>query len=203
MRRIKKSELREAAVLIVEQFMEGEQLKRMLQGINADTIQQFAVEIFYGQLLYLYKRGDIFVNDDSIDGVIIGMDKKKSSTLYKMLLSAKAVRKTFKLLSKDERKLFMKNVKVAQETIDMKWHKKHNKDAYHLAIFAINTESQGSGLCRKMLEHLFEHAKNHKIMILETHDTKNVPLYEHFGFELVETKETKDKTLTEYRMLKK
>ena len=52
-----------------------------------------------------------------------------------------------------------------------------------------------------MLEFIFEQYKN-KAIILETNSTTNIPIYEHLGFDLVETHENPSHTLAEYCFVK-
>ena len=65
-------------------------------------------------------------------------------------------------------------------------------------------EKRGTGIARKMLEQIFEQAKQsgNRYIVVETLTAPNVPMYEHFGFELKEVYKTKNGKLTEYRMLK-
>ena len=108
------------------------------------------------------------------------------------------------MLSREERKLLIQNAKVVNEVRKGNWYKKYCKETpYYLAIFAIDKDARGKGLCREVLEFLFEHAqKTNTSIVLETHTKGNVPIYEHFGFKLMETAESKNKMLTEYRMMK-
>ena len=45
--------------------------------------------------------------------------------------------------------------------------------------------------------------KNNMDIVLETFTKSNVPIYEHFGFELVETHTSDEVSLSEYCMLKR
>ena len=89
-------------------------------------------------------------------------------------------------------------------TYGLKYGKKElSVEGLRIDIFAIDKNSRGKGLCREMLEYLFDYAgAKNTCMILETHDKENIPIYEHFGFTLVETKESGDASFAEYRMIK-
>lgn len=54
------------------------------------------------------------------------------------------------------------------------------------------------------MEGLFKYLKQKSnYVVLETLSSSNVAIYEHFGFEVKEVSETKNKELKEYRMIKK
>ena len=204
MRRIEKEELRKLTVFVVEQFFEKEQFQVMLKGIEPQKARQFAEEFFYPQLCYLYRQGDIFIDDKNISGVIIGVDSKRKTFFSKIPLMF-STNRAFKMLSKTERELAIQGVKTLQEIHNAKWFKKYCQVApYDFSTLAIDKVSRGTGLCREMLEHLFDYAKpfSPNITVI-THSKRNIPMYEHFGFKLMESQEARDKSIAEYRMIKK
>lgn len=82
--------------------------------------------------------------------------------------------------------------------------KRHaSPDSWYLFNLVVDPVHQGKGessaLLKPMLSYLDRIGKE---CYLETHDEKNIPLYEHFGFELVETPEVFP-GLTHYAMLRK
>lgn len=209
MRRIAKEEINELSEFLVEQFFENDQYQLMAKGIETQKAKRVAKEVFYVQLAYLYKHGDIFVVDSkarpNISGTIIGIDRSKFTAFASLYLLVHEAKKALQLLSKEELRLLIRNTKAVNEIQDAKWPKKYCKDEpYYFNLFAIAEESRGKGLCREMLENMFAFVKtlNRATIVLETQAEKNVPIYEHFGFTLVETVQTKDAALTEYRMIK-
>lgn len=70
-------------------------------------------------------------------------------------------------------------------------------------IFAVNPVYQGKGIGRHLLEHLHHHQFNKNNIsgiYLVTGDEKNVKIYERFGYEVVEKRDTKG--LISYHMFK-
>ena len=204
MRRAKKEELEALSVFFAEQFAEKEQMQVMGRGLDPEKAKQISIDLLYGQLKHIYKHGDIFVSGD-ISGAIAGISSRKMTWFYLLPLLVSTMRTIFRSLSKDERKILTKNAKVVNEAHSTNWYKKHCHDApYYLAIFAVDKAERGRGHCRELLEALLGHAgSRYKTMVLETHTKENVSLYEHFGFELFETKEDKEKIIMEYRMMKR
>jgi len=202
MRKAKKEELEALSVFFAEQFHEKEQMQVMGRGLEPEKAKQISADLIYGQLSHIHKHGDIFVSGD-ISGAIAGINSRKMTWFYLLPLLVNTMRTIFRSLSKEERKILTKNAKAVNEAHSTNWYKKHCHDApYYLAVFAVDKEERGRGHCRELLEALFGHAAAaHKTVVLETHTKENVPLYEHFGFELIETKEDKEKTITEYRLI--
>lgn len=203
MRRIRREELPMLSSFMVEQFYVKEELQQMFHGFEPERAKEIARKIVYFDLLYLFENGDIFICDDSVTGAIVGLEAKRLFTLKRVLLSLKA-NQIFKQLSKGEVKQIKENSKVIQEVHSGKWFKQYCKNPYYLAQFAIEERHRGQGIARKMLEQLFDLAKQkHSHMVLETLTPSNVPLYQHFGFELKDQYTTKNQNMTEFRMLKR
>ena len=206
MRKVKRDELRKIANFFAEQFYGLEPFRTAMNGIEPQKAKLLIAEKYYGQFFHsLYNQADIFVDGDAIKGAIIGIDKNKKSLFAFAPVVFDVLKIAFTMCSKSERRLILHNTKTIKEVQNAKWYKKHCTAApYYLALFAIDTASRGKGLCREMLESFFDHAKTRAAsIVLETHTATNVPLYEHFGFVLAESKKTADGTLTEYRMIKK
>ena len=210
MRRAEKDELRGLSVFLAEQFYEIEPFQTAMQGIEPQKAKMLIAEKYYGQLSRsLYGRADIFISGSKtggiINGAIIGIDGKKRLLFSYVPIMINLIKIAFKMCTKTERKLIIRNMRPIKDIQSAKWVKSISKEPpYYLAVFAIAKASRGGGLCREMLEGFFDHAKAISSYIaLETHTDGNVPIYEHFGFELVESKNTADGAVTEYRMVRK
>ena len=205
MRRAKKEELRALSVFLAEQFYEHEPFQTAMKGIEPQKAKLLIAVKYFGQLSHpLFKQADVFVDGDDINGAIIGIDSRKKSPTSIIPVLFNVLKIAFTMCDNSERRRILRNIKPLKEVQNVKWHKKLCAEApYYLALFAIDKASRGQGLCREMLEQFFDHAKTiSACVVLETHTKANVPLYEHFGFKLAETKQTADGTLTEYRMIK-
>lgn len=203
MRRINKEELKQLTNFMVEQYFDKEELQKMFSGINQEKAKKLAKEMVLFEMEYLFKYGDIFIYDDNITGAIIGIQYKKMS-LLKSLPAALKTNKIFNKFTKDEIKKIKQNKKIINEVHNSKWFKKYCKNPYYCIQFAIDKEKRGNGIAREILEFLFDFVKKQNdYIVLETLTSSYVPIYEHFGFEVKEIYETKNKDLKEFRMLKK
>ena len=203
MRKIEEKELSKLSEFMVEQFWEKEEMQQMFKGFEEARGKKIATNLVYSELLYLYKKGDIFTYDKNITGAIVGIDPKKLITIQRILIALKS-NKILKELSKEEINLLKKNTVLIKEVHSNNWFKKYCKNAYYFAQFGIAKDKRGQGIARKMLEEFFEYVKQkYNCIVLETFTDSNVAIYEHFGFEIKEVSETENKELKEYRMIKK
>lgn len=203
MRRIKEEELTKLCHFLIEQFFEKEELQKIFSRIEEGRAKSIAEKLLYCDVGYFFKYGDIFIYDNDITSVIVGMQSKKLS-LFREIPFALKGHAILKKLSKEELKLIKENSKVVHEVHQAKWFKKYTKNPYYLLQFAVDKNKRGQGIARKMLEEVFEYVSTtNNSIVLGTLTESNVPIYEHFGFETKEVYETKNKELKEYRMVKR
>jgi len=201
MRRIQKEELEKLSIFLVEQYAEKE-MEVLFRGIDSAKIKNYMAKNFYCELEKYYKYGDVFVYDDDLTGALVGMKNKDRTLIGKIptIIRAMKIKPDF---SKEDAKKFKKNALMMNSVTNLGWYKKHcgKTHSYYLGQFAIDKKFRGKGICREMLENLFN-SISEPIIVLETHDSKTAQIYEHFGFKLVETKESKDNSIKEYRLIK-
>ena len=203
MKRIKEADLEKLAEFMIEQFWEKEEMQQMFKGFDEARGKSIATKLGFSELLYIQKKGDIFIFDDNITGAIVGIEAKKLLTIQRILLALKS-NKILDELSKEEIDLLKENTKLIKEVHSSNWFKKYNKTPYYFAQFGIAKNKRSQGIARKMLEPFFEYVSTtNNYIVLETLTKSNVPIYEHFGFEIMEVYETKNKELKEFRMLKR
>lgn len=95
-------------------------------------------------------------------------------------------------------------MKIQNMIHDRNWFKKYGKNCYYITQIAVSKEKKGSGLFRRIFNPILEECqKNDMCIVLETFTKSNVSLYEHFGFELVETHTNYIVPFTEYCMIKR
>ena len=204
MRKITQSELDQVADQMLAIFWGEVDVSMVTQGIHADTAKIIIRENLYRDMEYFYKYGDVFVTDDAMSGIVTLIDGKKFSILKKTILSLKSNKIITKAATKEELKLLNSNAKKVQETHSFSWYKKRDIVPYYLAHIGIDKNKRGQGICREMMEFVFDYTRKHNPeLVLETFSDQNASIYEHFGFEVVETVESKDKHIKQYRMLKK
>ena len=74
------------------------------------------------------------------------------------------------------------------ESFAMTMRKKYtNNEDWYLYNLFVNDKVKGKKVSSKLMKPLINYFKaNNKICYLETNSDKNVPIYEHFGFKVME-----------------
>ena len=203
MRRTFESELPQIAAFMGEQFFEKEELQQMFRGVDEGRARRTAENIVGCELGCFFRYGDVLVNGSVPASAAAGIPQRHLS-LWKRLPYAPQGGRALRASSKPERGLLKANSKVIQEVHSGNWFRKYCRDPYCFMQFAVGKEMRGKGIAREMLEALFLHVrKRHRCMVLKTFTASNVPIYEHFGSQLMETSQARGGELTEYRMLKR
>ena len=203
MRRMKEDELEQIADKMVDIFFDEVDVSNVTAGIDPDTARKIIRAYMHGDMKYFCTKGDVFVTDD-LSGIVALIDGRKFSPLKKALMSLKSNKIITKVATKDEMRILNDNAKKVQTVHSFNWYKKRTNVPYYLAHIGIDKEKRGTGICREMMEFVFDHVKRYNSeLALETFSDKNASLYEHFGFETVAVVESEDKSIKQYRMLKK
>jgi ribosomal protein S18 acetylase RimI-like enzyme len=78
-----------------------------------------------------------------------------------------------------------------------------DEDSWYLLNLAVRPEAQGNGLASKLMKPMMEYFdRTGQKCYLETLDSLNVPIYEHFGFKVVEVGKLLDSDMPQYAMLR-
>lgn len=78
-----------------------------------------------------------------------------------------------------------------------------DEDTWYVANLAVEPSYQRTGLGRRMLDPFLGYFDEiGSTVYLETHSATNVPLYEHFGFEVVETGKLPNTNVTHFAMIR-
>ena len=99
----------------------------------------------------------------------------------------------------------IKNFKkmVDFESFAMNMRKKYtNNEDWYLYNLCVDKKCQGKKIASKLMKPLMNYFKEHKLMCyLETNWDKNVPIYEHFGFKVMEKAMVPGSNVEHYGML--
>ena len=203
MRRIRQNDLEQIADQMLEIFFDEVDIMIITEGINTNTAKKIVRENLYRDMEYFHKYGEVFINDEDMGGILTLIDGKKFSLFKKTILSLKSSKTITKLATKEELKLFNSNSKKIQEIHSFNWYKKRNNVPFYLAHIGVDKNKRGQGICREMMEFAFDYTQKYNSeLALETFNDINVSIYEHFGFETVETVVSKDQHIKQYRMVK-
>ena len=89
------------------------------------------------------------------------------------------------------------------ESFAMNLKKKYtNNEDWYIYNLCVSKEAQGKKIASKLMKPLLNYFKlNKKICYLETNNDRNVPIYEHFGFKVMEKTIVPNSEVPHYAML--
>lgn len=200
MRRAQMKDLPIITDFMVERFWGLEHFNFLSQDL-ADPKETMTALVAAQTAIFL-KYGDIYLYQDPLLGAIAGIPLKKFSLPYQLFYSL-TTPSPFRKMPKQEQKLLLERNKLITE-IHTRWYKKHTQNAYYLCQIAVAKEAKGTGALRKMLTPIFTECQaKEQDIVLETMTESNVPIYQHFGFELVETHHSPNVPFDEYCFIRR
>lgn len=153
-------------------------------------------------LLALQSEGQIEAFDqyhavqflDDGQGLLIGYSSKDISESLLLEIMQNSSLKLLEQATEEELLLMQSKAMLESEIIPQNWHCKYfDGEVYHLLVVAIDETLKGTGAFRKLLMPVLSSCEKKKIpIVLETFNPDNVAIYEHFGFQLMES-HTSDK----------
>lgn len=185
------TDLEPAAQVLSQAFVNDPLISYMLpvkEGRRIKTLHKFFM--VYGEINIKNQRG--YGIGDPLQGVAYW----KSPTQENLSISVKSLGKFIPLFFSLYRAGYLRGRPIMQQ-IDM-LHKKHaDQPHFYLDNLGVLPESQGRGLSSRLLRPILEMADAQNVICYTDTVTKsNVALYEHFGFQCVETCEVADTGVT-------
>ena len=134
--------------------------------------------------------GYIFYNNHNI---------KKSKQVYNLVKYSIKLTSMMKYISFKEFRTFVKAIHHNSS----EWINEFVKGEFiHIDLIVVDKKHRNKGLAKEIIKNVFEEAdKENVVVTLETQNPNNVPLYKHFGFEVV--KEQPYEKLIQYCMIRK
>jgi len=139
------------------------------------------VSEFY--LRYDYSNSTSLITSSKIEGIVIFMhsDGKAKGSFWRTITSG-AIWPSMKI-----GRTAMKNIQVVDKYLDKKRRELVPAKHWHLLLLAVDPQHQGKGYASKLLEEMFSRIDEDGLpCYLETGGEKNVSMYQHFGFKVLE-----------------
>ncbi len=134
-------------------------------------------------LLYEFSNSKAFIISSKLEGIAVWIhsDKWKKRPLWRVLTSG-AIWPAMKIGIKAIRKM---------QALDKYIERKHKELApnkhWYLVVLAVDPKHQGKGYASKLLNEMLSYIDEEGLpCYLETDGEKNVSMYQHFGFEVVD-----------------
>ena len=181
LRKINKSEIREAALVLADAFKEDPLFKILFGDALKNSYKYTSVAKF--MIRYCHKYGHVYTSSEKFEGILaITQNEYSYMSLWRMIRSGSII----PFLSIGFKSFMM--VASALSPMDgiRKKHMKNKSFAY-LQIIGVASENQGKGHGGKLIKELIAMSDEVKLPIyLETETESNVRLYERFGFTTLE-----------------
>ena len=192
---LKEKELKEYANLMASRFLEDPGVMVQLSGLKRTEL------LFYlsceGQIEAFDQQNAVHVLGNG-QGVLIGYSSNSLPNERLVEVLQQASSKLMEVISKDELQLMQNRALLIHKITTPDWYKQyHVGEVYHLLVVAIDQSLQGKGALRSLLMPVINECEEKKIpIILQTHNPNNVPIYQHFGFKLIESHYSEEIDLT-------
>ena len=198
---IKQSELKTYAELMKTRFMEDPGV--IFQVKDLDRAELLIKAQFEGQIEAFMVENAVQVLADG-KGLLIGYSTRELPEDRLMNVMQQSSQKLLALANQEELQVLQDRAICQAQIIPQNWHTTHGEGAvYHLLIIATDASAKGTGAFRELITPVLEKcAANKEPVVLETFNPDNLPIYEHFGFNLMESHTSDDMGLTCYCMMR-
>ncbi|MFX1443379.1 MAG: GNAT family N-acetyltransferase [Promethearchaeota archaeon] len=159
------------------------------------NLYAFEFILRYGTLF-----GEVYTTSHNLEGIAIWLP------YWEAEMKARKIRKAgFNSFYKKMGDEYFKRLELC-ESHKVLLHKRHTADFSHwyLSSIGVNPIHQGKGYASKLLKPKLAQCEEQNIpCYLETHDEKNVSIYQHLGFDVIEEDITPNTNLSIFAMLRK
>lgn len=170
-----------------------------------ETRRRLLPELFACDLGEFFETCQVYADSPQMNGLLVVSDESEPyNPLLFYLTEAWASLKTDEYLIREDPSLkTLWNFLRGRDYLNSSWTDQlHQQERLHIIYLAVDPDMQHHGIAAMLLEEVIRYADEHRMMIsLETHNPRNVPMYEHFGFKVFGVVE-KHFELKQYCMIK-
>ncbi|MBR9938356.1 GNAT family N-acetyltransferase [Oscillospiraceae bacterium Marseille-Q3528] len=145
-------------------------------------------ELFDCDLTEFYENCEIFADSEEMRGILVVSDEAEPYNIFKYFLTeAQASLRTDGFLIREDPSLkTFWNFFVGRDYLNSRWTAQlHQQQRLHIIYLAVDPKAQHHGVADLLLHEVIRYSEENRMMIsLETHNEKNVAMYEHFGFKV-------------------
>lgn len=169
-----------ASEMLTQAFFNDSKLTHVLP--DEDIRKERGRHLFSFELRYGMNYGKVYATSPSLEGVAVWLPSERSAITF-----WRAMRSGGMALQKGLGKDNMKRLLAFSDQVDA-YHKKHVPGAHcYLFFIGVDPRFQGKGFGGKLIQPLLDRMdKKNMSCYLNTQNEKNIGLYEHFGFSVVE-----------------
>ena len=202
--RVKKKDLKRLEKLLPLCFAKDPLYCKLIP--DEETRKRLMPELFQCDMTEFFETCEIFADSPEINSTLVVSDESEPYNLVKYYLTeVRAQLETDGYLIKEDPSLkTLHNFIMGKDYLNSRWTDQlHQEERLHIIYLAVAPEKQGHGYGGLLLQEAIAYAHSHRLMIsLETHNEKNVALYQHFGFKIFGILERKPFDLKQYCMVR-
>lgn len=189
----------QAAQLMAERFWDDPGIQAQMRGVR-DARNLFELQCL-GQLKAYQEAGLLSLYQGG-PSVSVGYRSDTFDANAFALLAQKHSKEFVAACTKADLEALQASIAPVAAISNPTWYEKYFDDAvFDLQIIVVDRKLKGTGAFRKMMSPMLEYCAENTIpTVLQTHNPANVPLYEHFGFKVLEAPYAKNINLTCYCM---
>ena len=155
---------------------------------DEETRTRLMPELFACDLNEFFETCQIYADSSELNAILVVSDESEPyHFLQYFLTEARAQLKTDEYLIKEDPSLkTFWNFMLGRDYLNSRWTDQlHQEERLHIIYLAVSPAKQHHGLADLLMHETIQYAQKHKLMIsLETHNPKNVAMYEHYGFKV-------------------
>lgn len=155
---------------------------------DEDTRNRLLPELFECDMEEFFENCEIFADSPQLNGLLVVSDESEPYNPFRYYIAeAIAGLKTEGYLIKEDPSLkTLWNFAMGRDYLNSRWTDQlHQEERLHIIYLAVRPDMQHHGIAAGLLEEAIAYAGAHHLMIsLETHNERNVPFYERFGFKI-------------------
>lgn len=145
-------------------------------------------KLFDCDLTEFFETCEIYADSPDLNSLLVVSDEAEDYNIFKYYMSelhALLKTDTYLILEDPSMKIF-RNFMLGKDYLNSRWTDQlHQKNRLHIIYLAVDPQMQHHGMADRLLTEVIAYAQKHRMMIsLETHNEKNVGMYEHFGFKV-------------------
>jgi ribosomal protein S18 acetylase RimI-like enzyme len=178
--RLSKHQIGQAGEMLTRAFSDDPKLIHLMPDITAK--KELSRYLFEFELQYGMNYGDVYTTSPSIEGVAVWLPSSKSEiTLWR------AFRSGGMRLQKHLGKKIMDRLMAFSTTVDT-LHKKHAPyPHYYLFFIGVDPSYRKKRVASRLITPMLRWLDTRKLpCYLNTQNEKNIGIYEHYGFEVIE-----------------
>jgi N-acetylglutamate synthase-like GNAT family acetyltransferase len=202
-RRAEEKDIPEICNMLAKRMADSVESSCMLDGIrDKEKLSNLLLTI---QIEDVFRVGEIWIAGE-YQGVLTG-HYGKGFTIFTLLRTG--IRQNMQLnknIGKTDL-IQLKNNMKRMGAVNTRWRKQICGSAkyFYFQLIAIDSALKGSGAFRRLAEPLLKRLEHENVpVLLDTHDKDNIPIYEHFGFELAKEHRAKSGVpIVQYSMIRR